>query len=86
MLNDMSFCFYNNRQGIKSAKMIAKLERTFSTALQNKKAKNNNKKQTYKTSLNLLNLQFNLLLSPYPCFISLLYLDLYVLGDDALIS
>ena len=31
-------------------------------------------------------IQFNLLLSPYPCFISLLYLDLYVLGDDALIS
>ena len=30
--------------------------------------------------------QFNLLLSPYPCFISLLYLDLYVLGTDALIS
>ena len=29
---------------------------------------------------------FNLLLSPYPCFIYLLYLDLYVLGDDALIS
>ena len=29
---------------------------------------------------------FNLLLSPYPCLISLLYLDLYVLGDDALIS
>ena len=28
-------------------------------------------------------IQFNLLLSPYPCFISLLYLDLYVLGDDA---
>ena len=27
-----------------------------------------------------------LLLSPYLCFISLLYLDLYVLGDDALIS
>ena len=26
-------------------------------------------------------IQFNLLLSPYPCFISLLYLDLYVLGD-----
>ena len=25
-------------------------------------------------------------LSPYLCFISLLYLDLYVLGDDALIS
>ena len=31
-------------------------------------------------------IQFNLLLSPYPCFISLLYFDLYVLGDDALIS
>ena len=31
-------------------------------------------------------IQFILLLSPYPCFISLLYLDLYVLGDDALIS
>ena len=34
----------------------------------------------------LLGIQFNLLLSPYLCFISLLYLDLYVLGDDALIS
>ena len=31
-------------------------------------------------------IQFNLLLIPYPCFISLFYLDLYVLGDDALIS
>ena len=31
-------------------------------------------------------IQLNLLLSPYPCFISLLYLDLYVLGDDVLIS
>ena len=30
--------------------------------------------------------QFYLLLSPYLCYISLLYLDLYVLGDDALIS
>ena len=29
---------------------------------------------------------FNLLLSPYLCFISFLYLDLYVLEDDALIS
>ena len=27
-----------------------------------------------------------LLQMTYPCFISLLYLDLYVLGDDALIS
>ena len=31
-------------------------------------------------------IQFYLLLSPYLGFISLLYLDLYVLGDDALIS
>ena len=30
--------------------------------------------------------RLHLLLSPYLCFISLLYLDLYVLGDDALIS
>ena len=31
-------------------------------------------------------IQFYLLLSPYLCFISFLYLDLYVLGDDAWIS
>ena len=31
-------------------------------------------------------IHFYLLLSPYLSFISLLYLDLYVLGDDALIS
>ena len=31
-------------------------------------------------------IQFYLLLSPYLSFISFLYLDLYVLGDDALIS
>ena len=31
-------------------------------------------------------IQFYLLLSPYLCFISLLYLDLYVLGDDAWVS
>ena len=30
--------------------------------------------------------QFYLLLSPYLCFISFLFLDLYVLGGDALIS
>ena len=30
-------------------------------------------------------IQFYLLLSPYLCFISFLYLDLYVVGDDALI-
>ena len=31
-------------------------------------------------------IQFYLLLSPNLCFISLLYLELYVLGDDALVS
>ena len=31
-------------------------------------------------------IQFYLMLSPYFCFISLLYFDVYVLGDDALIS
>ena len=31
-------------------------------------------------------IQFYFQLSPYLCFISLLYLDLYVLGDDVLIS
>ena len=31
-------------------------------------------------------IQFYLLLSPYFCFISVLYLDLYVLDDDALMS
>ena len=31
-------------------------------------------------------IQFHLLLSPYHCFISFLYLHLYVLGDVALIS
>ena len=30
-------------------------------------------------------IQIYLLLSPYLCFISFLYLDLYVLGDDAFI-
>ena len=43
------------------------------------------------TGVNLLDffcsgILFYLLLSPYLCFISLLYLDLYVLGDDAVIS
>ena len=31
-------------------------------------------------------IQFYLLLSSYLCFISLLYLDLYIIGDDAFIS
>ena len=30
-------------------------------------------------------IQFYVLLSPYLCFISFLYLDVYVLGDDAMI-
>ena len=30
--------------------------------------------------------RFGLLLSPCPCFVSLLYLGLYVFGDDALVS
>ena len=34
----------------------------------------------------LLRYSVYLLLSPYLYFMSLLYLDLYVLGDDALIS
>ena len=43
------------------------------------------------TVVNLLDffcsgIQFYLLLSPDLCFFSLIYLDLYVLGDDALIS
>ena len=43
-------------------------------------------KCVFKIELEFGFIQFNLLLSPYPCFISLLYLDLYVLEDDALIS
>ena len=31
-------------------------------------------------------IQFNELLSPYLCLVSFLYLDLYVLGDDAWIG
>ena len=31
-------------------------------------------------------IQFYVLMSPYICFVSFLYLDLYVFGDDALIS
>ena len=31
-------------------------------------------------------IQFYVLLSPYLCFVSFLYLELYVLGDDAWIS
>ena len=40
----------------------------------------------YLLDFNCSDIQFYLLLSHYLCFISLLYLDLYVLGDDALIS
>ena len=43
------------------------------------------------TGVNLLEFfgsgfQFYFLLRPYLCFISLLYLDLYVLGEDLFIS
>ena len=43
------------------------------------------------TRVNLLDffcsgILFYLLLSPYLCFISLFYLDLYILGDNALVS
>ena len=31
-------------------------------------------------------IQFYLLWSPFLCFVSLFYLDLYVLGDDALVG
>ena len=34
----------------------------------------------------LLGIQFYVLLSPYLCFISFLYLDLYVLGEEAWMS
>ena len=40
----------------------------------------------YMLDFSCSDIQFYLLLSPYLCFISLLYLDLYVLEDDALIS
>ena len=42
--------------------------------------------QVYLLDLFCSGIQFYLLLSPYHSFISLLYIDLYVLGDDALIS
>ena len=42
--------------------------------------------RVYLLDLFLLWYSVYLLLSPYLCFISFLNLDLYVLGDDALIS
>ena len=42
--------------------------------------------RVYQLDFFCLGIQFYLLLSPYLCFISFLHLDLYVLGDDALIS
>ena len=49
------------------------------------------KRSLHKTGVYLFDflcssIQFYLLLSPYLCYISLLYLDLYVLGGDALIA
>ena len=35
--------------------------------------------------MSLSDVQFNVLLSPYLCFVSFLYPDLYVFGADALI-
>ena len=43
-------------------------------------------KGVYLLDLFCSGIQFYLLFSTYLCFISLLYLDLYVLGDDALIN
>ena len=40
---------------------------------------------TLPTELSNSGIQLCVLLSPYLCFISFLYHDLYVLGDDALI-
>ena len=40
----------------------------------------------YLLDLYCYGIQFYLLLSPYLCFNSFLYLDIYVLGNDALIS
>ena len=40
----------------------------------------------YLSDLFCSGIQLDLVLSLYLCFISFLYLDLYVLGDDALIS
>ena len=42
--------------------------------------------QVYLLDFFCSSINFYLLLSPYLCFISLLYPDLYVLGDGALIS
>ena len=42
--------------------------------------------EAYLLDLFCSGIQFYLLLSPYLCFISLLYLDFYVLGDDVFIS
>ena len=42
--------------------------------------------RVYLLDLFCSSIQFYLLLGPYLCLVSLLYLDLYVLGDDVLIS
>ena len=38
----------------------------------------------YLLDISCSGIQFYLLLSPYLCFVSFLYPDLYVLGDDAI--
>ena len=42
--------------------------------------------RVYLLDILCFSIQFYLMLSPYLCFISFFYLDLYVLGDDALKS
>ena len=42
--------------------------------------------QVYLLDFICSSIHFYQFLRPYLCFISVLYLDLYVLGDDALIS
>ena len=42
--------------------------------------------EVYLLDFSCSGIQFYLLLNPYLCFITFLYLDVYVLRDDALIS
>ena len=54
--------------------------------LQTQNTNDPQKKYRLKTASKIFYGRAYLLLSPYICFISLLYLDSYVIGDDALIS
>ena len=46
----------------------------------------NSRSEAYLLDFFCSDIQFNVLLSPFLCFVSFLYLDLFVLRDDALIS